>query len=700
MAQKYSEFQFNILEAVFDIALDQNIKDRDFFSSLFDSRKGATVAFQVCVLQMASSKLKSIGCDIRSIDPQFTDRWKIVLRHQDIAGNIPKKEALDVVISSLLKAEVKDITAWNTCIDCCKRLGNADDRAKCINEIIENLDALNIKDNNLWMQLKLELMTSSLKSVTQDKQADASRYPYISGLDARSACLLIHAAHSIAATESDGSHDDDDQAGIHAVIVNLMKTGKVDISNLNRRDHDRALSCVMATLNDADIPDAPNSPWRSLKAKLLDHSGLTPAAAFNTLSADCASRLIAKVALSDGDDDDESLNKTSQCAIHNAIVSGRLKLNAIVTTDGAIDNEQKRVKAADPNLNWSAISQPETHPAATEIKFCNSPSVQNGVSKFIQATLTMHEDIVAKMQLMSDAADKSGYWELEKVDKSIVSFLNRIGAMKNGKPDSNFSINKGVLGELFVKKAGSFEFKNNIIGMFQDWDKRFSSIKPHFGNDLPFAKNRNAWLTSVNGLLEMEKSPAFNTECKAFQNYTVKPVDKEDVTALVLGDEVSCCLSTSGRRLDELVRRLANPASIPVAVHDEKGTVLTVAWCFLCKDTNHPDGPTSLVVDFTDMKPRLTQPHDVNGVTVQNVQGNHIIEQLQSSLPELAKAFGATGKVYIGHQAHGRMELFPAFQQRQYSKAELEILGGNDFLGEEHYKDNIGKDEDEGFSCN
>lgn len=396
-----------------------------------------------------------------------------------------------------------------------------------------------------------------------------------------------------------------------------------------------------------------------------------------------------------------------QAMLREAARTGKLGLQAIPE----VADYRAEVMACAPSIAWNIVA------AIPQAKFCGFSDLEKATSEWINSLKEMLCEMRQRGDALAGNPERRAVWG-KLFREGIVPLLTSIAGGKAldkrakpmvaiesvlGPAGSAVEVNAALLGKLIVnqqitqpatggqavksalaesllRRMNAFKAAVDASGLFAD-DAMGASIK--------------GWTDACAVLTSLCASPDFADRYDKCYFYSVGPVDKDAVATLALGREVACCLSPEGDHFVEIIQRLVNPAWIPIAARDEKGTPVAVAWTVVGQMEVKGGGrKTVLVVDYCDSKRSYREPEQVKGQTVQNRLGNDVMDQTLAYVKAFAVAIRADA-MYIGKQHHKRMDKFPVFTQLTYEALpDLQIVGpqfGPEDEPADRYTDNVGE---------
>jgi hypothetical protein len=387
------------------------------------------------------------------------------------------------------------------------------------------------------------------------------------------------------------------------------------------------------------------------------------------------------------------LQQVHAAILANAAQSGTLSLDEIPF----VQDLGAKIKGSAAAIHWNALDQAPTVENGMQVRFCGFPELESTVGEWTRAaknllyslrTFAAHAPTTREKKERTAAVAKPFKALIQIFDPSgstaqtNATYLAQLLGQIFGKDGlGNIAYSEALLNSLLTKKAGVMEFKPNVTEAINKLDASLDALN---GRSESLKQAAQTWRDSWKKLEALAGRNDFNTLYKARSIYTIQPLDKNAVATLVIGEELSNCLSPSGTESASLIERLVNPAWVPVGLRTEESPV-AVAWSVICTSEVKGQDIPVLVVDFSDMKPSYTQKDPQT--TAANPLGMRLMNQLLEFLPEFAQKLGIA-HVWLGKQRYGRMENFDMVTARTYEGQEFKIVGSQ-HMPVPSYTDNI-----------
>jgi hypothetical protein len=373
----------------------------------------------------------------------------------------------------------------------------------------------------------------------------------------------------------------------------------------------------------------------------------------------------------------------------SVVQNGRLDFNAIPE----IIALQELNKQLAPRLKWDILLRPNQHKNITCINICSSPDTQ----------LLVTEGLGTIFPVLTALANTSVVIP-SKLNEMILRIIFKIDPI--GQKKLKNSENKNQALQIFLKNISEINHVDVLNQRKLAFDKNF--IK----DAISLLKEAEKFLSKnfVNKELQLENilgANGFDISClenirekvtnndKAnifYEHFTIELMDKEELTSLMSGEYLACCLAPFGEHFhDGMLERLCGATWFPVVTKNEKGRPVGAAWVALC--TNE-EGEVDIAIDFCDSSADLQRAKDVDENMVKD-KINLLMEAQLKFVVELASMVGAKN-VWLGKQKYGRMDLLSVFTKMKYEPVEelyLYLLGTT-ISGRSFYADNVKRSSD------
>ncbi len=328
-----------------------------------------------------------------------------------------------------------------------------------------------------------------------------------------------------------------------------------------------------------------------------------------------------------------------QQALHQGLTTGMLGWDQIPE----VQKYRAGLRKRHPSIDWDLVFRGCASKKLAPKRFCTAPQLFAVLQPWVVAIRRLAQAAIDHLQTLP-VKDRAA------AAVALIGRLKLLGLSLHGKPRhtdiQNWKIKGSSFDVLMTLIFGTDEeclltedilskivvMKNRTLATpIQDLLTQLQTLAPQAKAQI---EQLEATRQALVAFIGRDDFPAHHDNYHLFE---LEILDKEHVACLVLGEEVGCCLSPGGQYRVRLLERLAGPWVL-VAVKDQNGKVVAVAWCVLCMTSS---GAPFLASDYTNLKRRLREVVDIDGREVILPQGGATLDALVDWLPDVGRAVGA-----------------------------------------------------------
>lgn len=368
--------------------------------------------------------------------------------------------------------------------------------------------------------------------------------------------------------------------------------------------------------------------------------------------------------------------------ISNAASLGRLNLNAIPQ----IAKVRNDLRVAAPNINWNPVFDAKSNPIPERRFLGGSLRIRQtlsallaGLDQLIQA-LESYNNVLHKQGKPRNEDPRKTLLKLK--DEHIVKLINDL--LKPGSVNLKHATtalrklagmpNKTMVSGLFDGSTGdkpTVRKKPTVRTTVSDVVKSLDGELAYLEEVEPsLCTAAKAWHDAWAGVTTLAADAGFEDELALCDEYEVQLLDLDSVNNLVLGHEVSCCISPTGGHSNALLERLSGSWFL-WAVRNMAGSVTTVAWATLNQHQH-------LVIDFIDQRVNFRTPES---------SSNDMVGELLAYATNVATATNVA-QVWLAEPAYARIAGVHEYTSRTFGEQDF-VPFAPTFLGTKTFVDKL-----------